>query len=319
MRRLLLLPLFLLATLSLAQTPKSRHFAFDYSFTVKVTDPGKPLDVWFPMAHSDQFQQIKVIEKRGDLPLKETSESEYGNKFFYAHADKANLPEYHFTVKYDVVRIEHLAAVAAKENSSRRELDRFLQPDKLVPITGKPAEIAQEQVKPGMSEMDKSHALYKYVFSTIRYDKSGTGWGHGDTLWACDSKRGNCTDFHSVFISMMRSQHIPARFEIGFSIPDDKAMSDIAGYHCWAEFFDPQHGWVPVDISEARKHPELKGYFFGALSGNRILFTRGRDLLLEPDGDGRRLNYLIYPVARADGRDVSGIEWTFHYTDDAGA
>jgi hypothetical protein len=72
---------------------------------------------------------------------------------------------------------------------------------------------------------------------------------------------------------------------------------------------------VPVDISEARKHPELKDYFFGGLSGNRVLFTRGRDLLLEPDDGGKRLNYFIYPVARADGRDLGGVEWTFRYTD----
>lgn len=51
------------------------------------------------------------------------------------------------------------------------------------------------------------------------------------------------------------------------------------------------------------------------MSGNRVLFTRSRDALLEPDGTGRRLNYFIYPVARVDGQDVAGVEWTFHYTD----
>ena len=42
-------------------------------------------------------------------------------------------------------------------------------------------------------------------------------------------------------------------------------------------------------------------------------------LATEPDGTGRRLNYLIYPVARADGADVSGVEWTIKYTDVAGS
>ena len=78
-----------------------------------------------------------------------------------------------------------------------------------------PAEIAAGQVKADMSDMEKGRAMYDYTFSTMRYDKSGTGWGKGDTLWACDAKRGNCTDFHSVFISMARSQHLPAKFEIG--------------------------------------------------------------------------------------------------------
>ena len=66
---------------------------------------------------------------------------------------------------------------------------------------------------------------------------------------------------------------------------------------------------------EARKHPELHDYFFGNLSGNRMLFTRARDAVLEPDGDGKRLNYIIYPLARADGHDVAGVEWTLRYVD----
>jgi hypothetical protein len=32
-------------------------------------------------------------------------------------------------------------------------------------------------------------------------------------------------------------------------------------------------------------------------------------------GTGKRLNYFIYPVARADGQDVPAVEWTFRYAD----
>ena len=113
-RKISVVSLFLLASVFSFAQAKSRHFELDYSFTVRITDPGKPLDVWFPIAQSDQFQQIKIVSKNGDLPVKETSESEYGNKMFYAHADKADLAEYHFSVKYDVVRLEHLAAVSVK-------------------------------------------------------------------------------------------------------------------------------------------------------------------------------------------------------------
>jgi transglutaminase-like putative cysteine protease len=298
-----------------AQTPKSRHFTFDYSFTVRISDPGKPLDIWFPMAHSDAYQQIKIVSQTGDLPLEETREPEYGNRMFHAHTARAIKPEYHFSVKYDVVRLEHFAAASAGSPASAAELKRFLEPDKLVPITGKPAEIAAQQVKPNMSDLEKARALYDYTFNTMRYDKTGTGWGHGDTLWACDSKRGNCTDFHSVFISMARSQHIPARFEIGFSVPEDKNASDIAGYHCWAEFYTPQRGWFPVDISEAWKHQEKKNYFFGAHDVNRMQFTLGRDLELSPKQHGARLNYFVYPYAELNGEEYPNIAIAFSFAD----
>ena len=120
-RRISAVSLFLLLSLCALAQSKSRHFELNYSFSVRITDPGKPLDVWFPIAQSDQFQQVKVLSKSGDLSLRETTEPEYGNKMFYAHTDKATQPEYHFTVKYDVVRLEHLAAVSLKKPASEKE------------------------------------------------------------------------------------------------------------------------------------------------------------------------------------------------------
>src|ERR1700724_87873 len=114
LRRISAVSLFVLFSLCAFAQSKSRHFELNYSFTVRITDPGKQLDVWFPVAQSDQFQQVKVLSKSGDLSLKETTEPEYGNKMFYAHTVRATQPEYHFTVKYDVVRLDDLSAVSLK-------------------------------------------------------------------------------------------------------------------------------------------------------------------------------------------------------------
>jgi hypothetical protein len=164
-------------------------------------------------------------------------------------------------------------------------------------------------------ELEKARAIYDYVFTTMRYDKSGTGWGHGDTLWACDSKRGNCTDFHSVFMSMARSQHIPARFEIGFPLPADKHSAEIPGYHCRAEFYTGQTGWVPIDISEAWKHQEKRDYFFGAHDNSRVQFTMGRDLTLNPKQSGPALNYFVYPYVEVDGKEYPNVSIDFSFRD----
>ncbi len=315
LRRTSLVVLSLLFSLCAFAQTKHRHFELNYSFTVRITDPGKPLDIWFPMAQSNEYQQVKVLSKSGDLALKETTEPEYGNKIFYAHTGKADQPEYHFTVKYDVVRMEHLASVSVTKPAPEKELRRFLQADNLVPITGKPAELAMEQVQPGMSDLDKAHAFYNYVFSTMKYDKTGTGWGKGDTLWACDSRRGNCTDFHSVFISMARSQKIPARFEMGLTVPEGQTSGQVTGYHCWAEFYTHERGWFPVDISEAWKHQEKKNYFFGAHDVNRVQFSVGRDLDMVPKQHGGKLNYLIFPYVELDGQMYPNVATAVSFSD----
>src|SRR5881227_3323734 len=105
---------------------------------------------------------------------------------------------------------------------------------------------------------------------------SKAGWCRGDAVWACDSRTGNCTDFHSLFIALARSQKIPAKFEIGFGLPEKHGAGEVAGYHCWAKFKPDGKGWVPVDISEANKNPKLKEYYFGNLTPDRVTFTTGR-------------------------------------------
>jgi Transglutaminase-like superfamily len=127
-------------------------------------------------------------------------------------------------------------------------------------------------------------------------------------------KRGNCTDFHSLFIGMMRAAGIPARFEIGFPLPADQHDGPIPGYHCWAQFYVEPYGWIPVDASEAWKHPDKKDYFFGAHDDNRLQFTVGRDIRLNPAQQSDPLNYFIYPYAELDGKPFA-LESKFSFRD----
>ncbi|MGO9539515.1 MAG: transglutaminase-like domain-containing protein [Terriglobales bacterium] len=324
-RSLLVLPL-LTSLLVLSSLPafaqKERHFTFRYAFTVKNVNPGETVRVWIPLAHSDAFQEVKVISKTGDLPLKVVRQQQYGNEVLYAELSKANEGEYKFSVDYDVLRREHVVLVNGKPVSDAPsakvpsiELARFLEPDRLVPVTGLPAQLAAQETKGANTPLEKTHDIYEYVFRTMKYDKSGEGWGHGDTLWACDSKHGNCTDFHSIFISMARAEKIPARFQIGFPIPADKHSAEIPGYHCWAEFYLDSIGWVPVDISEAWKHQEKHDYFFGAHDVNRVQFTQGRDLKLTPAQAGPPLNYFVYPYVEIGGKEYPNVSIAFSFED----
>jgi transglutaminase-like putative cysteine protease len=149
----------------------------------------------------------------------------------------------------------------------------------------------------------------------MSYDKSGKGWGRGDAIYACDVRRGNCTDFHSLFIALARARGIPARFTIGF--PIGKARSgEVPGYHCWAEFYAGGE-WVPIDASEAWKNPARHEYYFGHLDAARVAFTMGRDLALTPRQQGEPLNYLIYPYVEVDGKPLpkESIKSHFEYAD----
>lgn len=298
---------------------ESRHFTFHYAFTVKNAPTGKKLRVWIPAAQTDSFQEVKIVSFTGDLPLKKTHDAKRGNEILYAEATKNSKPDLHFDVEYDVVRRERIAlgsqARLSKAALTATERKDDLRPDALVPTTGLPADLAAKVTAGKSDPLEKARAIYDYVFSTMKYDKTGTGWGRGDVLYACDAKKGNCTDFHSLFIAMARSQGIPARFEIGFPLPADKHSAEIAGYHCWSDFYIDGKGWIPVDISEAWKHPDKRDYFFGSHDVNRVQFTMGRDLKLSPPQDGKPLNYFVYPYVEVDGQEYPDVSMDFSFAD----
>jgi transglutaminase-like putative cysteine protease len=312
--------LSLLASNVPAVAQQSRHFTFHYAFTVKNLPPGKKVRIWIPAAQRDPFQDVTVVSAAGDLPLKSTRESKYGNRVYFAEVRSTPKSELHFEIVYDVIRRERIALPAsslvrsAAQSPARRE---DLLPDALVPISGVPAELAAQVTQGKTDPLEKARAIYDYVFTTMKYDKSGTGWGRGDVLYACDAKKGNCTDFHSLFIAMARSQRIPARFEIGFPLPPDKHSAEIAGYHCWSDFYIDGRGWIPVDISEAWKHPEKRDYFFGSHDVNRVQFSMGRDLRLNPPQAGKPLNYFVYPYVEVDGQEYLNVSTAFSFADAA--
>jgi transglutaminase-like putative cysteine protease len=322
LRKLCVLSSLLVAFALSAPAQDSRHFTFHYAFTVRNLPAGKRVRIWIPAAHSDAYQEVKIISAQGDLPLKKTTESKYSNNIYYAETTAAQ-PELHFDVEYDVTRHERVALGETAPrvtvvSLSSAEKHQDLQPDALVPVTGLPADLAVKVTQGKTDQLGKARAIYDYVFTTMRYDKTGTGWGNGDVLYACDAKKGNCTDFHSLFIAMARSQGIPARFEIGFPLPPDKHNAEIAGYHCWSDFWIDGRGWIPVDISEAWKHPEKRDYFFGSHDVNRVQFSMGRDLRLNPPQEGKPLNYFVYPYVEVDGQEFPNVALAFSFAD-AGA
>lgn len=295
----------------------SRRFRFFYRGTLKSLPAGSSVRVWLPLAQSNDDQ--KVNELKWQLPVEGEIKQDrvYGNSmlyFEYSPLEEIDMP---FSVEFDVTRKEVNALLTNSMEVLSKELrQRYLAADRLVPVDGPPIQLLDGVVWAG-DVMGNARKIYDRVDIHMTYDKSVPGYGNGDVLWACDSKTGNCTDFHSMFISLARNKGIPARFEIGFPLPDEKGSGVIGGYHCWASFLADGKGWIPVDISEADKHPELKDYYFGNLTPNRISFTVGRDINLEPKQSGEALNYFVYPYVEVDGEPWSSekIETKYSFED----
>ena len=282
---------------------RSRKFRFHYDFQLTDLPPGAKVRVWMPVPPSNKHQTVTELERKLPVKASVAKDAKYGNAMLYLEPESPESGKLDFSLAYKVERKEVQGTTPNKDATTINPADRkqFLAPNEKVPLTGKPLELlsGQKLPKPGLGLGRK---LYDRVDEHMKYDKSVPGYGKGDVVWACDSRTGNCTDFHSLFISLARSQGLPARFEIGFPLPAKRGSGTIGGYHCWAHFFVENHGWVPIDISEADKHPEKKDYFLGNITEDRLTFTTGRDIVLVPRQAGKPLNYFVYPYIEVNGK-----------------
>lgn len=312
---LALLPCLLIA----ADSPRQRSLSFEYSAIVKDIPAGtKKLEIWIPVPHDDAYQRITDLKVDTSLPHQILS-GDQGNLMLHLELTNPRASSAQVALTFRATRRERIQSISgpASTETAEGDLGRWLKPDRLVPIDGQIKTWATEVVEAANAhtDLEKARAIYNHVVATVKYDKTGKGWGRGDIYYACDARRGNCTDFHAIFIGYARALGIPARFAIGFPLPSDRAAGKIGGYHCWAEFYAKGIGWVPVDASEAAKNPARCEYFFGAHDENRVEFSKGRDVVLTPRQQGDPLNYFIYPYVEVDGKAFSSVETGYSYRD----
>lgn len=316
MRIVSLAVLLLVAASAVAESPLDREFRFTYEVSIGPIPAGKgPIHVFLPLPREDENQDVLEREIRSSIPGVVDRERAHGNAFWHGTLAESDGAPIRVTIETRVRRVPidrsrlDEAIPVGLTRSQRRRHARYLGPSSRVVVNDPVLEPIQREVRRIASPKDParhSRAIYDWVVDHVEYKKVGEGWGNGDTFWACSERSGNCTDFHSLFISLARSAGIPARFEMGFPVPEDRAGGEVGGYHCWTQFYLPDVGWVPIDASEAFKHPERREEFYGGQPADRVLFTIGRDLELGPGHVTGPLNYFIYPHVEVGGHLYEG-------------
>ncbi len=262
---------------------------FEFHYEVTLPELREPAKMWIPIPQSDDYQTVELLTIDAPTEHQILEEQNYGNSIFYMELS----PEHSgnkLELVYNVQRREKMPYADVSD------LEKYLNPSILMPVGDRFKVLADSIIGSKNSEgtIMQARALYDYVIDNMRYIKAGK-YGTGDAVYACDALTGNCTEFHSLFISLARSAGIPSRFAVGASIPSDRDQGGIDGYHCWAEFY-AEGKWWPVDISEANKYSALASYYFGRHPANRIEFSKGRDLLITPGPSTGPINFLAYPV-----------------------
>ncbi len=268
---------------------------FDFRYRATVPKLKGPARMWLPYPTTDRFQTVTVVSMKTPGKSRTLTDSKHGNKILFLELDKSDGGK-KIDMRFHVKRLEKAAYVETDGDPSEH-----LKAERLVPASETFSTIAKDVVAGKKGDLVRARAIYDHVIDRMSYKKFGKGWGQGDAVFACDLRRGNCTDFHAYFMALARSVDIPARFAIGAGIPSSRDDGGVNGYHCWVEFY-AEGKWWPVDISEADKYSSLATYYFGHHPANRFEFSRGRDLVVDPGPESGPINFLAYPVMETDGK-----------------
>lgn len=300
-------PVFLLFMLFVALPSSAvdadrRVFEFTYEVRAPELPTDRVIDLYIPLPLENDDQRIVEESMELSLPGEVLVEEAHGNRYLRIQRAAHDSEPLAAVLRWVVERRIDQGAPGAP---TAAELERYLAPNRLVPVGHEVldpilAEVRAQRVDD--TPAATARAIYDWVVDNVEYKKVGTGWGNGDTFWACSERYGNCTDFHALFVSLARSEGIPARFEIGFPVPQDREQGNIGGYHCWVKFYLPGQGWVPIDASEAAKHPDMRELLYGTHPADRIHFTTGRDLVVSEASRRQPLNYFVYPYVEVAGQ-----------------
>jgi transglutaminase superfamily protein len=282
-------------------------------------------------------QRVSDLQIEAPYPYRVERDSE-GSKLLYLDATNPQEKELKIVETFVLTRNEVRTIVDASKAKPLTEADRtkfapYLAANKHVEIDDDMRKLAHEIVGDEANPVLAARKLYDWVLHNVDYwvkdPKNKKASPVGSATYCLTFRTGNCTDFESLWTSLARAQGIPTRIVYGSFFKPDLNGNDLdQSYHCWATFYAPGLGWIPHDVAVADMYagempvttdnevlmrrttadgmfgadPAKVEYYFGNLDERRIVWSIGRDLILNPKQDGEPVNALPKAYIEIDGK-----------------
>lgn len=323
--------------------PRRASFAVKNVITVNVPQGAKQVRMWVAVPQEDDQTTIRNLNIKTGSAVR-YGEDSWGNRVAYFEAQEPAAGKIEIVVTFDATRTEIRTKPSPEASrllteAERTQMGRYLQPSTNVVVNDEIRKLAASIVGGETNPVRAARKLYDWTYKNINYwvkDPDNLKASPvGSSAYCLTTKTGNCTDFHSLFSSLAIASGIPNRMVYGSLFKPTLNGFDVdASYHCWIEFFAPQLGWIPLDASLANiywgdtpvteKNSRLielttstgyRGpdtakidYYFGNVDERRIVWSRGRDLVMQPAQQGGPVNALHKIHVEIDGKPSA--DWT---------
>ena len=323
--------------------PKQASFHVSNSFTVKVPKGARSVRIWFAVPQEDAYSVVRNFRVTSDYAVRYRRDS-WENRVGYVDIENPTREQVTLKEEFDLTRTEVRNTINPADTRPLTEAEKaalaaYLQPAHYVVVNDEIRKLAASITGGETNPVVAARKLYDWTYQNVNYwvkDPDHLKASPvGSTDYCLRSKTGNCTDFHSLFASLGIASGIPVRMVYGSLLkPTLNGMNVDASYHCWIEFFAPRMGWLPLDASLAniyaeeiplndknKKLVELTTstgyhgadkskveYYFGNLDERRVVWSVGRDLMMQPPQDDGPVNSLPKAYVEIDSKQSA--DWT---------
>lgn len=196
---------------------------------------------------SDTHQKVLTLET-----VPSATENEDGYIYEWQNPSSEKIPiELHATVQTSLSGIPVREKVSFPLKNLDASLASYLQETEMIDYSNTAIQALANELAAG--EDDSYVVAVKiadWVQQNISYNLTTlTAEAVQPASWVLENKYGVCDELTNLYIALLRSVGIPARFVVGVAYTNSPLFADPWNPHGWAEVYFPDYGWVPFDVT----------------------------------------------------------------------
>lgn len=262
------------------------------------------LQVWLPLPVEIESQtniSVLSLEPEDDVISGPVTTGTIGEVYFEIPLDEVTSEYVNTSVEVAVTTSPRINNVnpdlISGYDTSSMLYQRYTHSQPNINVTPEIVELAHEIVGDEKNPYKKAKLIYNYILNTLPYSNVPhshlTAMNISESDFVHETGFGDCGTQSVYFSALCRAVGIPARAPGGYQI-----VPGHQGTHFWAEFYLPEYGWIPVDVTVAdaadwaynatpEQIAEYKDFFFGNLDPYRFTIQTDVDELFsgEPNPD----------------------------------
>jgi len=273
--------------------PMKTQISHSLTLNNGIVNKGDKLSCWLPYPISLESQNdIKLISTSYPVKSMDNEKSSIRSAYFEVTATSSKpLP---FEIVYSYTAYSYYRKVdplnVGKYDVESELYKKYTAEDQHISFSNEITSLAKKITGNETNPYKKAYKIYNWICDNIKYSYAVEySTIRNISEYTMERGYGDCGQQTLLFMSLCRSEGIPARWQSGFTTYKSRQF-----IHDWAEIYIDPYGWIPVDtymgvyftsVSDAldsKKSKEIRDFYFGNMDYFRMVANIGHCQQLKP-------------------------------------